>query len=106
MKRKRYIKLKMADGLSRNEAELNAREIVAEGLSYQEDFDRDAASSLDAQQAKALLWALSNWKEWVDTVEDAVASVTRVAQAFIDLLPSLLEGKNAAMQRIQDEKEG
>lgn len=33
MTRKRYIKLKMADGLSRNEANQNAREIVAEGLS-------------------------------------------------------------------------
>lgn len=42
MTRKRYIKLKMAEGLSRNEAVQNAREIVEEGLSYQEDYDHDA----------------------------------------------------------------
>lgn len=42
MTRKRYIKLKMAEGLSRNEAVQNANEIAAEGLSYQEDYDADA----------------------------------------------------------------
>lgn len=42
MTRKRYIKLKMAEGLSRNEAIQNAREIVEDGLSYQEDYDYDS----------------------------------------------------------------
>lgn len=42
MTRKRYIKLRMAEGLRRNEATLRAKKIVAEGLSYQEGYNCDA----------------------------------------------------------------
>lgn len=59
--RKRYIKLKMAEGLSRNEAVQNAREIVEEGLSYQEDYEYDAeCPHLTPAQAINMIEALTN----------------------------------------------
>ena len=39
MTRKRYVKLLMAQGYSRNEANRSARYAVAEGGSYQEEYD-------------------------------------------------------------------
>lgn len=54
MTRKRYIKLKMAEGLSRNEAVQNAREIVEEGLSYQEDYDSDL-TNLTSEQIQRIV---------------------------------------------------
>lgn len=42
MTRKRYIKLKMAEGFSRNEAALRAKKVELFGMSYREGHIRDA----------------------------------------------------------------
>lgn len=78
MTRKRYIKLKMAEGLSRNEAALNAREIVAEGLSYQEDYDAEICANIYKQisldEYIALAEAVANM---VNVIQPVVVRVAR-----------------------------
>lgn len=78
MTRKRYIKLKMAEGLSRNEAALNAKAIVAEGCSYQEDFDADLYAT--AYDNAALREAVETLCATV--LPELTKAISRIARAF------------------------
>ena len=95
MTRKRYIKLKMAEGLSRNEAALNAKEIVTEGLSYQEDFDADLYDAAYAQlypYDAALREAVENLCATV--LPEMTRAISRLARA----LNNAIEAFAAAMR--------
>lgn len=74
MTRKRYIKLKMAEGLSRNEAALNALEIVAEGLSYQEDYDADLYKQFSLDEYTAIMEAVVNM---VNAIRPEIECISR-----------------------------
>ena len=77
MTHKRYVKLKMAEGFSRNEANQKAREIVSEGLSYQGDYNADTwLGKLDAEDLAKAIEAMRA------VLENAVETVAGLANAF------------------------
>lgn len=109
MTRKRYIKLKMSEGLSRNEAVQNAREIVAEGISYQEDYDHDAqCPSFTAKQcaqigeplAAGLISGMSTVFTAISNVfENAAKAVNQAAETIRKMEPALISSE---IRRILD----
>lgn len=93
MTRKRYIKLKMAEGLSRNEAALNAREIVAEGLSYQEDYNSDLYATY-FKQLHPLDYAV---------LEEAVANMVNTIRPEIERISrAICKGIDAFMAEMRE----
>lgn len=81
MTRKRYVKLKMAEGLSRNEANRNAREIVAEGLSYQEEYDDDKTK-----------WDNVDWEALTMAIHDMGPAIDRLAETLTKFANAFLAG--------------
>ena len=95
MTRKRYIKLKMAEGLSRNEAALNAKEIVAEGCSYQADYDADLYDAAYAQ----LYPNEAAFREAVETLcATILPEMTRAISRIARALNNAIEAFTAAMR--------
>lgn len=64
MTRKRYVKLLMSMGHSRNFANYSAREVVEEGLSYQQDYNGYLATAQDQRiSSEALMKAFQELSE-------------------------------------------
>ena len=72
----------MAEGLSRNEAVRNAKEIVAEGLSYQEDYDADV---------ECLKLAPEQLRMLCESIQAAVP-------VFAELARRIIRASNAALE--------
>lgn len=89
MTRKRYIKLLMARGTSRNEAQAFAREVVAEGISYQQDYDEiiGFATLFDKSEI---------------AYKDAIAAIQRIVDeglpAFIEAVKKMSEAAAAGLK--------
>ena len=92
MTRKRYIKLRMAEGLSRNEATLRAKKIVAEGLSYQEGYNCDATirALTGAIDFGSLSAVLAGAAEAIGRMARAICKATA---AFSEVLAKELHGE-------------
>ena len=91
MTRKRYVKLLMSMGHSRNFANYSAREVMKEGLSYQEDYNGyleagldQRISSADMQRAfRELSEAAGRAAEKMAVVVDALAlGIRAFSEAF------------------------
>lgn len=98
MTRKRYIKLKMAEGLSRNEAAQNAKEIVEERCSYQADYefdknaDRILAELLGAPPTE-LQEAIGQFTEAVGAfVKEAFPIILTAAETVCRAISAALDG--------------
>lgn len=91
----------MAEGLSRNEAAQNAREIVAESLSYQEAYETDlrcanlwATERGDIEKAVAILKpAIEN------AIENAMETMAKIVEAFAEGMNAFSEAFAQAMSR-------
>lgn len=99
MTRKRYIKLEMADGLSRNEANQNAREIVAEGLSYEKEYYNDpTVIKLTQEQIQALaelnLSAEQILEAWENIKGPLVEIIDRFKRALSAAAVAFIEAMN------------
>lgn len=103
MTRKRYIKLLMAHGYSRNNANLCAMEIVEEGGSYQQEYD-DLEEVLrkfdDLADMRAAMQRFS--QAIAEAIPGVVAAATRIVEA---LNASLLAFGNAFRAAMDKEKE-
>lgn len=103
MTRKRYIKLKMSEGLSRNEAVQNAREIVEEGLSYQEDYDHDAqcpsftalqCAQIGEQLVAGVMLGMSTALDAISSVfESAAKAAGQLAESIRKMDPTLISSE-------------
>lgn len=91
MTRKRYIKLLMAQGVSRNDAQASAREVVVEGISYQQDYDdymgyAEAliAAGLDYDQAIAAIQRMVDevLPTFIEAIKTMAAAVSAGVSAF------------------------
>ena len=89
MTRKRYIKLLMAQGVSRNEAQAYAREVVAEGISYQQDYDEIIAFAAPFDKAGI---AYRNAVEAIKRIMD------EVFPAFIEAVKKMSEAAAAGLE--------
>lgn len=94
MTRKRYIKLKMAEGLSRNEAEQNAKEIAEEGCSYQADYEFDK----NADRILAELLGAPPTE-----LQEAIGQFTEAVGAFVkEAFPIILTAAETVCEAIAD----
>lgn len=77
MTRKRFVKLMMAEGYSRNSANALARQVVKEGISYHKGYRAVTAWS---RLTKKLKEALVPFTEAVRKIGQAFAEVSRAAK--------------------------
>lgn len=102
MTRKRYKKLLMARGISRNEADACAREIVEDGDSYQADYDRMLAIET---------WMPGgNYAEMAESVRRACDAIAEAAPGIIEAIARVAEafvaGVNAFSEVFREKMEG
>lgn len=86
MTRKRFVKLLMAQGYSRNEANRYAQYAAAEGGSYQEEYD-------DLEEMLRKVRGLN--------VEGMLETMQRVTQALEEALPKFVEAVARTNEAIQ-----
>ena len=100
MTRKRYIKLLMARGISRNEAQGCAREVVAEGISYQQDYDEIIGfaaqfdkSEIAYQDAIAAIQRIvdGGLPAFIEAIEKMVVAVSAGVKAFAEAFRKVME---------------
>lgn len=85
MTRKRYVKLLMGHGYSRNEANRCAQEIADDGGNYQEEYD-------DQVEAWRILEGLN-----VDKMREAMQ---RLTQAVVETFPKFVEALTRTVEAI------
>ena len=88
MTRKRYVKLLMAQGYSRNGANLCADYVVIQGKTYRQDYDA-RERSISAEEA---------FQEAVEAVKLAFAET---AKTFSRIAAAICEGADAFMKAYQ-----
>ena len=100
MTRKRYIKLLMAQGVSRNDAQGCAREVVAAGISYQQDYDEFIAYAGMFDKAetsyKDAIAAIRRMVDeglpaFIEAIEKMVAAVSAGTKAFAEAFRKIME---------------
>lgn len=109
MTRKKYIKMKMAEGLSRNEAAQNAKEIAEEGCSYQADyeFDKNAdriLAELLTVPPSELQGAIEQFKEdMIEFVKKAFPIILEAAEMVCRAISADLDGDK--LNKLVEERE-
>lgn len=93
MTRKRYIKLCMSRGYSRNEAQALASLVRSEGLSYADAFDEDCAT------AGAVL---PSFEDFARAVQELAAAAQIVAEAIAEGMAAFVYAFTAAMNRLRN----
>lgn len=93
MTRKKFVKLLMAEGYSRNSANLLARQVVAKGVSYQKGYQAATAVSRIAKKFREALGPIC---EAAKKVGESFAAVLR-ATAPVFRLGEALEAYKAGM---------
>ena len=91
MTRKRFVKLLMSHGVSRNEANLSAAEVVTHGRSYEHEYlvfvcAKDIPDLADrfAQVAERVVEAIPSWIE----------AIMCAAKAIAEAIPQVIEEIN------------
>lgn len=92
MTRKRYIKLLMADGFSRNEANIAAREVVESGCTYQDDYEQYMRDRL-APLAEGVADIAAAMARTVETVERFTRALGEAFRAFGEAYRAALDEK-------------
>ena len=90
MTRKRFVKLLMAEGYSRNDANDIADEVLEDGYSYAEGYDHIARM---LPLVQAMLPAVS------DVVHQAVETIGRLAGAVCEAASAAVKAFSAAMSQ-------
>ena len=88
MTRKRFVKLLMAKGCSRNEANLRAREVVRAGDTYWYGYFAFLLESGDSDAIEAMKNIMDRM---VQAANQFIEAFMRIAKAFTEALPSLAE---------------
>lgn len=83
MTRKRYVKLLMGRGYSRNEANIYAQDVVADGGSYQQDYD-----DMEEMLRK------------FDNIADMQAAMQRLSQAIAEAIPGFVAAATRAVEAL------
>lgn len=100
MTRKRYVKLLMAHGVSRNVANLCAQEVVEEGVSYQEDYDAQAKTLGLINSSKEMREIMLRWSQSItEAMAEVAATVARMSEALVAGFAAFSEAYNEAMNR-------
>lgn len=95
MTRKRYVKLLMSHGLSRNEANLEAAAVAALGLSYEVDYlvftcaknVPNIADSIAREAEKTVQMIAEAFPSWIE-------AIMCVAEAIAEAIPQVIEEIN------------
>ena len=88
MTRKRFVKLLMAEGYSRNSANDIADEVLADGFTYAEAYDHIARILPLVQAMAGPLW---------DAAQKAADALSRVARAVVEAASAAVQAFSAAM---------
>lgn len=88
MTRKRFVKLLMAEGYSRNGANEIAEEVLADGFTYAEGYDH-------VTRMLPLVKAMVD--TFADAVKKATDAITRIAVAAAEAAKAFVDAFHAAM---------
>lgn len=100
MTRKRYVKLLMGHGYSRNEANLIAQEIADEGGSYQQDYDDQEEMLRKFDDLADMRAAMQRFSQAIaEAIPGVVAAATRMVEALNAGLLAFGEAFRAAMDK-------
>lgn len=87
MTRKRFVKLLMGRGYSRNDANLMAQEVVNNELSYEDGYFAAKVNDGDSEAMEKIWEVVGLINEIIPTVVEAVnAAIPEMARQWIELL--------------------